>query len=174
MSRIDKNNYYLGIAEAVLERATCIRRNYGSVIVKNDEIVSTGYNGAPRGRENCSDLGYCAREKLAIKQGENYELCRSVHSEQNAIISAPRKDMIGATLYMVGKDFKTGQVLSHIDSCIMCKRVVINSGIEKVIVKDINDDCGYKIINVSDWIGHDDVLEDKVKKIVGMENADCN
>ena len=87
MYRVDKHNYYLDIAETVLKRATCLRRNYGAVIVNNDEIISTGYNGAPRGRENCIDLGYCAREKLNIKQGQNYELCRSVHAEQNAIIS---------------------------------------------------------------------------------------
>ena len=102
MQRVDKNNYYLDIAEAVLERSTCIRRAFGAVIVKNDEIISTGYNGAPRGRKNCGDLGYCMREKLNIPRGERYEMCRSVHAEQNAIISAARKDVIGSTLYLVG------------------------------------------------------------------------
>ena len=88
MNRISKENYYLDIAESVLERSTCLRRMYGAIIVKNDEIISTGYNGAPRGRKNCSELGFCARQKLNIKSGEKYELCRSVHAEQNAIISA--------------------------------------------------------------------------------------
>lgn len=162
-SRVDKHNYYLGIAEEVLSRATCLRRNYGCVIVKNDEIISTGYNGAPRGRENCIDLGFCAREKLNIKQGQNYELCRSVHAEQNAIISAARKDIIGATLYMVGKDVKTGQILEKIDSCIMCKRVVINAGIKYVVVKDVHSDKGYKIMDVNDWIKFDEVLENNKK-----------
>ena len=162
-NRVDKHNYYLGIAEEVLSRATCLRRNYGCVIVKNDEIISTGYNGAPRGRENCIDLGFCAREKLNIKQGQNYELCRSVHAEQNAIISAARKDIIGATLYMVGKDVKTGQILEKIDSCIMCKRVVINAGIKYVVVKDIHSDKGYKIMDVNDWVKFDEDLENNKK-----------
>lgn len=169
MARVDKHNYYLGIAEEVLARATCLRRNYGAVIVKNDEIISTGYNGAPRGRENCIDLGFCARERLAIKQGQNYELCRSVHAEQNAIISAARRDIIGATLYMVGKDVKTGKILEKIDSCIMCKRVVINAGIKNVVVKDVNSEKGYKIIDVNDWINYDEVLENNIKNLMSDE-----
>ena len=164
--RIDKINYYLEIADTVLKRGTCLRRNYGAVIVKNDEIISTGYTGAPRGRKNCINLGYCAREKLKIKSGEKYELCRSVHAEQNAIISAARKDTLNATMYMVGRDAKTGELVDHIDSCSMCKRVVINAGIDKVIVKDENTKEGYRIINVQDWIDYDEVLEEKVKKIV--------
>lgn len=165
--RIDKINYYLEIADTVLKRGTCLRRNYGAVIVKNDEIISTGYSGAPRGRKNCINLGYCAREKLKIKSGEKYELCRSVHAEQNAIISAARKDTLNATMYMVGRDAKTGELVDYIDSCSMCKRVVINAGIEKVIVKDKNESLGYRIINVQDWIDYDEVLEEKVKKIMG-------
>ena len=97
MKRIDKENYYLDIAETVLERSTCLRRCYGAIIVKNDEIVSTGYNGAPRGRKNCMDLGYCTREAMNVPSGERYELCRSVHAEMNAIISAARRDTLGAT-----------------------------------------------------------------------------
>lgn len=164
--RVDKINYYLNIAEAVSERGTCLRKNFGCIIVKNDEIIATGYTGAPRGRKNCFDLDFCARQKLNIKSGEKYELCRSVHAEQNAIISAARKDIIGATLYMVGRDAKTGELLDYIDSCSMCKRVVINAGIERVIVKDKNSTCGYKIINVQDWIDYDEVLEEKIKKIM--------
>ena len=156
--RVDKHNYYLDMAQTVLERATCLRRKYGAVIVKNDEVIATGYNGAPRGRENCTDLDFCAREKLNIKQGQNYELCRSVHAEQNAIISAARRDTKGATMYMVGIDAKTGEVLDHIDSCIMCKRVVINAGIERVIVKDKSSEEGYKIYDVNDWVKFYEVL----------------
>lgn len=166
MDRIDKINYYLEIADTVLKRGTCLRRNYGAVIVKNDEIISTGYTGAPRGRTNCIDLGFCAREKLNIKSGEKYELCRSVHAEQNAVISAARKDTLGSTMYMVGRDAKIGKLVGYIDSCSMCKRVVINAGIDKVIVKDENTKEGYRIINVQDWIDYDEVLEEKVKKIV--------
>ena len=108
-NRIDKQNYYLDMAEAALNRGTCLRRNYGAIIVNNDSIVSTGYTGAPRGRKNCCDLKECIREKLNVPRGERYELCRSVHAEQNAIISASRKDTIGATMYMVGKDAKTNE-----------------------------------------------------------------
>ena len=110
-SRTNKQNYYLDIADAVLERSTCLRRKYGAIIVRNDEIISTGYNGAPRGRRNCSDLGGCMREKLGIPSGERYELCRSVHAEANAIISASRRDMIGATIYLVGRSAKTNELL---------------------------------------------------------------
>ena len=102
--RMSKDKYYLNIADAVLDRSTCLRRKYGAIIVKNDEILSTGYNGAPRGRVNCSELGYCNREQLNIPSGQRYELCRSVHAEANAIISAARRDMIGGTLYLVGRD----------------------------------------------------------------------
>ena len=160
MERRDKTNYYLDIAETVLERGTCLRRHYGSIIVKNDEIISTGYAGAPRGRKNCTELGYCFREKMNIPRGERYEKCRSVHSEANAIISASRKDMIGATLYLVGKDATTGELVKDANCCAMCKRMVINAGIEKVIVRDTKDD--FRIIDVNDWIENDDSLSEEM------------
>ena len=159
MERRAKNNYYLDIAETVLERGTCLRRNYGSIIVKNDEIISTGYTGAPRGRLNCDDLGFCQREQLNVPRGTQYELCRSVHSEANAIISASRKDMIGATLYLVGRDSKNGQLVQDASSCIMCKRLIINAGIEKVVIRDSKD--SYRVIKVSEWVEEDDSLETK-------------
>ena len=156
--RRSKINYYLDIAETVLQRGTCLRRNYGAIIVKNDEIISTGYVGAPRGRKNCCDLGYCVREKLNIPRGERYEMCRSVHAEANAIISAPRTEMIGATMYLVGRDAKTGELVSNANSCSMCKRMIINSGIKTVIVRDTKED--YRVINVeNDWIAQDESLE---------------
>lgn len=157
MERKDKVNYYLDIAETVTERATCLRRIWGAIIVKNDEIIATGYNGAPRGRINCNDLGYCIREKLSIPRGERYELCRSVHAEQNAIISAARKDCIGATLYMVGKDVKSGEYVEKSMPCAMCKRVIINSGIEKIYIRDNKED--YREVLVSSLIENDDSLE---------------
>lgn len=160
MERRDKHNYYLDIAQTVLERGTCLRRNYGSIIVKNDEIISTGYTGAPRGRKNCMDLGECRRAKLNVPRGERYEICRSVHSEANAIISAPRRDMIGATLYLVGRDATSGELVHDATSCAMCKRLIINAGIENVIVRNTNDE--YTVINVEkDWIENDDSLGDK-------------
>jgi len=154
--RTGKDNYYLDIADAVQERSTCLRRKYGAIIVRNDEIISTGYNGAPRGRKNCSDLGYCARENLHIPSGERYELCRSVHAEANAIISASRRDMLGATLYLVGRDAKTGELLHDANSCAMCKRQVINAGIERVVVRETKDT--FKVIPVEEWIRNDDSL----------------
>ena len=138
-SRTSKQNYYLDIADSVLVRSTCLRRKYGAIIVRNDEIISTGYNGAPRGRKNCSDLGVCTRETLKIPSGERYELCRSVHAEANAIISASRRDMIGATLYLVGRDAKTNELLKDAMSCSMCKRHIINAGIETVIDPDTQE-----------------------------------
>ena len=156
--RRSKINYYLDIAETVLQRGTCLRRNYGAIIVKNDEIISTGYVGAPRGRKNCCDLGYCVREKLNIPRGERYEMCRSVHAEANAIISAPRNEMIGATMYLVGRDAKTGELVSNANSCSMCKRMIINSGIRTVIVRDTKEE--YRVINVeNEWIEQDESLE---------------
>ena len=123
MQRTDKNNYYLDIAETVLERGTCLRRNFGAIIVKNDEIVSTGYTGAPRGRKNCIDLGICLREKMQIPRGERYELCRSVHAEANAIISASRDKMIGSTMYLAGREAESGELVNNMNSCSMCKPV---------------------------------------------------
>lgn len=158
--RKDKINYYLDIAASVSERSTCLRRHYGCVIVKNDEIISTGYNGAPRGRKNCDDLGFCYREQMDIPRGERYELCRSVHAEQNAIISASRNELIDADLYMVGVNAKTGEIEPKSTSCMMCKRVVINSGIKRVIVRE--PDNKYTIYNVEDWISDDDSLNGKM------------
>lgn len=154
MERRDKLNYYLDIAEAVAERGTCIRRNYGAIIVKNDEIISTGYVGAPRGRANCIDLGYCTREKLNIPRGERYELCRSVHAEANAIISAGRRDMLDATLYLVGKEYATGEYIQNASPCAMCRKLIINAGITTVIVRDTRDD--YRFIKVfEEWVVND-------------------
>lgn len=154
MARRDKTNYYLDIAETVLERSTCLRLKYGAIIVKNDEIVSTGYNGAPRGRANCDDLGNCVREKLKMPSGHRYELCRSVHAEANAIISASREQTLGSTLYLACRSARTGELVSGTTSCAMCKRLVINAGISQVIVRETEDD--YTVYDVADWIRDDD------------------
>lgn len=156
MDRRDKANYYLDIADAVSERGTCLRRKFGAVIVNNDVIISTGYAGAPRGRKNCSDLGYCLRSKLGIPRGERYELCRSVHAEMNAIISASRERMIGATLYLCGREVDTGEYIKNSSCCSMCKRVVINAGIEKVVIRD--DDENFRVVDVMDWIVNDESI----------------
>ena len=129
MSRISKENYYLDIAETVLERATCLRRVYGAIIVKNDEIIATGYNGAPRGRANCTDMGYCSRQVLKIP---------------------------GGTLYLVGKDAQTGRLLEDATSCAMCRRLVINSGLEKVIIRRTPEE--FEEVPVAEWVAEDDLL----------------
>ncbi len=157
--RRDKTNYYLDIAETVMKRGTCLRRNYGAVIVNNDQIISTGYAGAPRGRKNCCDLGMCMREKLAIPRGERYEMCRSVHAEQNAIISASREEMIGSTLYLVGTSADTGEYIPGAEPCALCKRFIINAGIKTVVVRRTKD--VFEVMPVSDWIDNDDSLEGK-------------
>ena len=159
MQRKDKLEYYLDIADTVSKRSTCIRRQYGAIVVKHDEIIATGYNGAPRGRKNCGDLGYCAREQMQVPTGERYELCRSVHAEMNAIISANRQEMLGATLFLAGRDYKTGAILENTSSCAMCRRVIINAGIVKVICRI--GEHAYEEIEVRDWIFNDDSLPQK-------------
>ena len=157
MERRDKINYYLDLADVVSQRGTCLRRRYGAVIVKNDEVISTGYVGSPRGRKNCSDLGYCIRQKMNIPRGERYELCRSVHAEANAIISASRDKMIHSTLYLSGREIETGELVQQANCCSMCKRMVINAGIDQVIVRDsVNE---YRIIDVNEWIENDDSIQ---------------
>ena len=155
MGRISKGNYYLDIAETVLERATCLRRVYGAIVVKNDEIISTGYNGAPRGRKNCVDMGYCTREAMKVPRGERYELCRSVHAEANAIISAARRDMVGGTLYLVGRDARTGELLHDATSCAMCRRLVINAGLREVVIRRTGEE--FETVDVQEWVDMDDL-----------------
>ena len=156
MNRVEKCNYYLDIAETVLERGTCLRRNFGAVVVTNDEIVSTGYSGAPRGRKNCCDLGECLRDKLQIPRGERYEMCRSVHAEANCIISASRQEMQGGTLYLVGREMKTGALVEQAAPCAMCKRMIINAGIAQVVIRRSREE--YEIIPVSRWVEQDESL----------------
>ncbi len=159
MTRPDKINYYLDIAQTVSQRGTCLRRKFGAIIVKNDSIVSTGYAGAPRGRQNCCDRGTCLREEMAIPRGERYELCRSVHAEANAIIAASREEMLDADLYLACTDPKTGASIGGTTSCQMCKRMVINAGIKRVIVRETAST--YSIYDVQDWITNDDSLGQK-------------
>lgn len=157
MERRDKTNYYLDLAETVSKRSTCLRRRYGAVIVKNDEVISTGYVGAPRGRKNCTDTKICIRQQLNIPRGERYELCRSVHAEMNAIISASRDKMIGGCMYLAGVDGETGEYIPNSNSCSLCKRVIINAGIEKVYIRDSKDE--YREIAVQEWVDNDESLD---------------
>ena len=154
MDRTSKHNYYLDIAQTVSERSTCIRRRFGAIIVKNDVIIATGYNGAPRGRLNCSDIESCVREEMNVPRGERYELCRAVHAEANAIIAASREQSQGATMYMCCTDPWTKDVVGSICSCAMCKRLIINAGIKEVVARE--DKENYTIYQVSDWVRNDD------------------
>lgn len=154
--RVSKHNYYLDIAQTVAERSTCLRKKYGAIIVKDDVIIATGYNGAPRGRKNCNELNFCMREKLQIPRGERYELCRAVHAEANAIIAAPRDQMLGATLYQSCVSPEDGSIVGNICSCMMCKRLIINAGITTAIFRDTEDE--YRVIDVQEWIDNDDSL----------------
>ena len=132
-TRPSKDEYYIGIADAVLRRSTCLRRNYGAVLVKNDEIVATGYNGAARGEPNCCDLGYCEREAREVPKGERYELCKAIHAEDNAISSAGRARSVGATLYIVGRNNDDERSLADPHPCKMCRRKIKNAGISRVV-----------------------------------------
>ena len=156
MERISKIDYYLDIAETVASRSTCLRKKYGAIIVKNDVIIATGYCGAPRGRENCCDRGSCIREELGIPRGERYELCRSVHAEANAIISASREQMLGSVMYEACVSPADGSLIYPVDSCQMCKKLIINAGITQIFYRDARP--GYHMANVSDWIENDDSL----------------
>jgi len=164
MERRDKENYYLDIAETVLIRSTCRRRRYGAIIVLNDEIIATGYNGAPRGRMNCLDRGTCMRDDLKIPRGERYEMCRSVHAEANAIISAARRDMIGATLYLSGRDAKEDATLIDATPCSMCRRLIINSGIVRTVCRIDQDN--YTVIHTRDWVFNDDSITDASQYVI--------
>ena len=152
--RKDKVNYYLDIADSVRSRSTCMRRQYGAIIVASDEIVATGYNGAPRGRKNCDELGICVRQERNIPSGERYELCRSVHAEANAIISASRKETIGSTLYLAGRDAATGEYLRGATPCSICRRLIINAGIKNVVCRV--SETEYTDTPVQEWIENDD------------------
>ena len=149
VKRPTKSQYYVDIAGAVAMRSTCLRRRFGAVIVKNDQIISTGYNGAPRQTTNCVDLGYCIRQQQNIPAGQNYELCRAVHAEMNAVIHASRLDMAGADLYLVGIEVATGHFVAQVIPCLLCKRVIINAGISRVVLPD--GPGVFKYIDVDDW-----------------------
>jgi len=148
--RISKSQYYLNIAKEVARRSTCLRRHYGAVIVSNDQIISTGYAGAPRKTANCTEIGSCIRIKLRIRRGEHYEWCRAVHAEMNAIIHASRFDMIGATLYLVGVSPESSAVIKGAEPCRICKRMIINAGIEKAVIQTSPEQ--YRVEEVGDWI----------------------
>ena len=156
MKRRDKKNYYLDIAEVVLERSTCLRKKYGAVLVNNDEIISTGYNGAPRACTNCNEKGTCIREELDVPRGTKYELCAGVHAEQNTLLSSSRKETIGSDLYLACKNAKENTLISNTEPCSLCKKLIINSGIERVYIRVSKEE--YREILVQSWLDNQELL----------------
>ena len=157
-NQVDKINDYLDLAEEISKKGTCLRNNYGSVIVNNDKVISTGYTEAPKGRKQCCDLGECRRRKYNMPSGEGYDKCRTVHSEVNAIINPAREDMVGATLYLVGINARNGKYKENAMPCGQCRRTIINAGIKTVVVRDTKTD--YRTIEVSSFVENDDTLDD--------------
>ncbi|MBR1730606.1 MAG: dCMP deaminase family protein [Selenomonadaceae bacterium] len=133
--RPDWDEYFLDIAKAVGQRATCLRRKYGAIIVKDKIIISTGYNGSPRGEVNCIDSGICERERLKVPKGERYELCVAVHAEQNAIINADPLKMEGATIYIAGVNVADNSTASG-EPCKLCRRMIQNAKIARVVYQN--------------------------------------
>jgi len=152
IERPSKDEYYLEIAKAVSRRSTCLRRRYGSVIVVNDSIVSTGYNGTARGVINCLDIG-CIKDLLNLPHGSAYDYCPAVHAEENAVVNAARNGskVVGGTLYIYGEDVRTGDIVEAAP-CNRCKRILINAGIERVIIKTAQN---YKVVETKEWIKED-------------------
>jgi len=153
MNRPSKTEYYLNIAREVAQRSTCLRRRVGAVIIREDQIISAGYAGAPRGTPNCIDVGYCARVEANIPSGERYELCRSVHAEANAIINAARAgvSLLNGTMYIHVENLN-GSITEEANSCLMCQRIIINTGLKNVIIRQKQ---GFLDIPVSDWVKED-------------------
>ena len=158
MERPDNDEYFMEMAQLIAKRSTCLRRRVGAVLVKDKRVLSTGYNGSPKGTKHCEEEG-CIREQMKIPRGERYELCRSVHAEQNAIIAAPREQMLGATLYMACT-LPDGTLQAGTNSCMMCKRTILNAGISTVVVRDTPTE--YRVVNVADWIEDDDSLNGRL------------
>ncbi len=151
------DEYFINIAKAVSARATCLRRKYGAVITKKNVIVSTGYNGAPAGMKDCLEVGKCTRKQLQIPHGERYELCHSVHAEANAIIRASVDELEGATIYVSGSVASGGSQgicydagECHSEPCMMCKRMILNSRIARVVYSDGNGK--FNAISPSLWL----------------------
>lgn len=162
MERVDKINYYLDIAETVSERSTCIRKRYGCVIVKDDEIISTGYSGAPRGRKNCCDLGFCNKKKVFPDvHHSGYDACRSVHAEQNAIISASRNQMLDSAMFLVGVRCDTKRYEDEPSPCLTCRKLIINAGIKTVYTRITKEQ--FIKFSVDYWIKNDEFLQGQLE-----------
>ncbi|MCP1101463.1 dCMP deaminase [Aequitasia blattaphilus] len=142
--RISKENMYLNCAESFAYRSTCLKRKYGAVIVKDDVVISTGYNGSPRGFENCCDTGSCVRMEKNMHQGEGYGMCKAIHAEANALLNCSRSQTLGATLYLAGIDPENGKV-HKAKPCPICARSIIQAGIQEVVLRTGEEPEDYEI-----------------------------
>ncbi len=163
ITRPSKDQYYLDLAKSVSQRATCLTTEIGAVIIRNDQVVSTGYNGAPRGTKSSQEHGFCLRRKLGIPSGHRYEICRSVHAEQNAIVNAARAgvSLLDGDIYIYGKRHAQDTLLDAFP-CFICKKMIINAGLKRAICS--LKDGGFKIFQVSDWVKdwfENDIIDDK-------------
>jgi dCMP deaminase len=165
-NRLSKDQYYLDLAKSVCRRATCTKVEIGAVIIRDDQVVSTGYCGAPRGTKSSLEHGFCLRKKLGIPSGQRYELCRSVHAEQNAIINAARSgtSVLNGDMYIYGQFREDGKEGETIDAfpCFICKKMIINTGINRVICS--LKEGGFQIFKIDDWIKEwqeNDIIDDK-------------
>lgn len=161
--RPTKDQYYLNIAKEVAERATCFRMKFGAIIVRDDQIIATGYVGAPRKTKDCFERGNCFREERNIPHGQRYELCRSVHAEQNAIINAARAgvSLLDGDMFLYAEDKKEGKIADAIP-CFICKKMIINAGLKRVVCS--TKEGSIKIFNIDDWVRdwqEKDILDDK-------------
>ena len=149
--RISKDDYYLGIAKEVARRSTCFRRSIGAIIVRDDQIISTGYVGAPRKTKSSHEHGFCLRDRLGIPHGERYELCRSVHAEQNAIINAARAgvSLLGGDIYIFGSEPGGGPLVNALP-CFICKKMIINAGLHRVVCSTATG--GFEVFTIERWI----------------------
>ncbi len=151
--RISKINTYLNVAEVFAYRSTCIKRKYGAVIVKNDVVISTGYNGSPRGYENCCDIGECPRIKLEMHQGEGYDICRAIHAEQNALLNCSREQTMGADIYLTSIN-PEDNTIHPAKPCPLCARFLLQAGIKNVILRVGEREEDYIIVPATDLVWH--------------------
>lgn len=161
--RVSKDEYYLNIAKEVARRSTCFRRSIGAIIIRDDQIISTGYVGAPRKTKDSFEHGFCLRDKLNIPHGQRYELCRSVHAEQNAIINAARAgvSLLGGDMYIYGSIYGKEEPINAYP-CFICKKMIINASLTRIICS--TEDGKIKIFKVKDWVKdwkEGDILDDK-------------
>lgn len=165
--RPEKDQYYLDIARVVATRSTCLKVLIGAIIVKEDQIIATGYVGAPRKTKSSLEHGFCLRKKLNIPSGQQYELCRSVHAEQNAIINAARAgvSLLGGNIYIYGESKDTGEVINAFP-CFICKKMIINAGLNRIITSVKDTDKNYMTFTVDEWImdwQENDIIDDRYK-----------